>query len=53
MSLIDKIKKALEPEPVQEDYFRRNSGKKLMATILEDAPAEAKQKENENTPDTR
>lgn len=29
-------------ETVSEDYFRRNSGKKLLATILEPTEAEIK-----------
>lgn len=43
------IKKILSPElePPPEDYFRRNSGKKLMATILEETPEQIKQKEAE------
>ena len=42
-----------EPEK-QEDFWRRNSGKKVMATILAPTEQEIKsQEESNDTPDTR
>ena len=47
MSLLDTLKKAFEPDKSEPDYFKRNSGKKLMATILE--PSDKEKKENDTT----
>lgn len=48
MSFFEELKKALTPTK-EPDYFRRNSGKKVMATILEDTPLEAKEKKDDTT----
>lgn len=49
MSFFDKI----FPKEPQEDYFKRNSGKKVMATILEPTEQELKSAQNEHPTDTK
>lgn len=46
--MFEKLKEIFKSEEKPpEDYFRRNAGNKIMATILEDTPEEIKQKEAE------
>lgn len=51
MNLFEKIF-GKEEKPT-EDYWRRNSGKKIMATILEPTEKEVKEKKDENNPNTK
>lgn len=49
MNLFEKIF-GEDKQPNTEDYFKRNSNKKIPATILEDTPLEANEKEtNDNS----